>query len=103
MTADPDRACPHDDIAATVEISRLQRADDDPTIVAYLADLRVECVACGEPFRFSGVAAGLSYTEPRVSVDGRELHAPMRPASADDDFGLGLPSFRVNFLDLGEG
>jgi hypothetical protein len=32
-----------------------------------------------------------------VSVDETELHAPLRPASVDPDFGLGLPGFAIQY------
>ncbi len=32
------------------------------------------------------------------SVDETELRAPIRPASSDPDFSLGLPGFAVNFV-----
>ena len=53
------------------------------------------CVDCDEPFRWIGVPIGLSPRQPMVSVDETELRAPLRPASSDPDFGLGLPGFAV--------
>lgn len=35
-------------------------------------------------------------------VDERELHAPIRPASSDPDFGLGIPGFAIRFYDTSE-
>ncbi|WP_439947213.1 hypothetical protein [Streptomyces sp. BBFR109] len=55
--------------------------------------------ACGEPFRWTGVQAGVSPRQPMCSVDETELRAPLRPASADPDFGLGLPGFTVNYRE----
>jgi hypothetical protein len=94
---DPDKPCPHEDFDAFVEINRIARSDGDPTIRAYVADIRVKCMGCGEPFRWTGVRAGLSYGRPMCSVDETELHAPLRPASADPDFGMGLPGFSVQY------
>lgn len=93
-TVDPDRACVHD-FAAKVDVNRLQKADDDPTIVAFMADIRVWCVGCGEQFRWTGLQAGMSPREPMVSPDERELRAPLRPGSSDPDFGMGLPGFAI--------
>jgi hypothetical protein len=96
MTADPDRACPHARFNADVEINRVIGKDEpDAEVTGYSADIRVWCADCEEPFRWIGVPAGLSPREPMVSVDETELHAPMRPASSDPDFGLGLPGFAV--------
>ena len=36
----------------------------------------------------------------RVSVDETELRAPLRLASADPDFGMGLPGFAVAYRGL---
>lgn len=93
-TADPDRACEHPDFAATVCVSRLTSSDDGP-VTGYTADVRVECAACGEPFRWIGVAAGASCRGPMCSIDETELRAPLRPASSDPDFGLGIPGFAI--------
>lgn len=97
--ADPDRACPHEDFQAVVGVDRLTASDDDPTVVAYAASVRVACAACGEPFRWVGVQAGQSPARPMCSVDETELRAPIRPASADPDFGLGIPGFAVRWRE----
>ncbi len=102
-TVDPDRACRHPDFGAVVSVARVlgnspavdPDPDPDTMPVAFVAEIQVKCAACGEPFRFTGCTAGLSYAEPRVSVDEATLHAPIRPASADPDFGMGLPGFAV--------
>lgn len=97
MTTNPDRACPHEDFDAFVEVNRLTANDDDPTVVGYSADIRVSCHACGEPFRWTGLRAGLSPGRPMCSVDETVMSAPLRPASADPDFGLGLPGYAVGY------
>lgn len=101
-TVDPDRACRHADFDAVVDVARVLSTgpaagepDPDTMPVAYVAEIQIKCAGCGEPFRFTGCTAGLSYAEPRVSVDEATLHAPIRPASADPDFGMGLPGFAV--------
>lgn len=94
-TADPDRACPHLDFNASVEVNRLTTSDDDPTVIGYDTSITVWCAACEEPFRWIGVQAGMSPAKPMCSVDETELRAPIRPASADPDFGLGLPGFAI--------
>jgi hypothetical protein len=97
MAADPDRACLHQEFDATVEVNRIA---DDPTRppTAYMADIRVSCKQCGEPFRWTGCRAGAHFQgPPMVSADETELRAPLRPASADPDFGMGLPGFAIGF------
>lgn len=96
MSVDQDRPCPHLNFEASVAVNRIgteETADGMPR--AYMADVRVACEDCGEPFRWSGVRAGVNFAYPMVSVDETELHAPLRPASADPDFGMGLPGFAI--------
>ncbi|MGW6292448.1 hypothetical protein [Streptomyces sp. NPDC055058] len=97
--ANPDRACPHENFAAHVDVARITRSDTDPTVIGYSADIKVNCTDCDEPFRWTGVPAGLSPRQPMCSIDETELHAPLRPASADPDFGLGLPGFSVRYRE----
>jgi hypothetical protein len=94
--ADPDKPCPHEDFRADVEVNRLTDVDGGP-VTGYSADVRIRCAQCDEPFRWIGVQAGLNSGRPMVSVDETELHAPVRPASSDPDFGLGIPGFAVTW------
>jgi hypothetical protein len=100
MTADLDKACPHPDFAVMAEVARITEFEGGPAI-AFHADLTVSCAECGEQFRWSGVPAGLAAGHPTVSVDETELRAPIRPASADPDFGLGIPGFAIQVVDGG--
>lgn len=93
----PDRPCPHEHFDAYVDVNRITASDTDPTVVGYTADIKVTCRDCGEPFRWTGVRAGMSPRQPMCSIDETELRAPLRPASADPDFGLGLPGFAVTY------
>lgn len=94
MPIDPDRACPHEDFTARVEVNRLTAEEGGP-ITGYSADVRVCCAHCDEPFRFIGMRAGLDPRAPACSVDEAEARLPIRPASSDPDFGLGIPGFAV--------
>jgi hypothetical protein len=77
MTTDPDRPCPHLQFTASVAVNRIGEAETvDGLPRAYMADITVACADCGEPFRWVGVKAGLSFGRPMVSVDEKELHAP---------------------------
>ena len=98
--ADPDRPCPHENFNAWVEVNRLTDKEDGP-ITGYSAVIRISCAACDETFRFIGCDAGLRGDQPMVSVDEAELRVPIRPASSDPDFGLGIPGFavRVRYAD----
>lgn len=99
MTADPDRACEHGTFEASVIVNRVRRSDDDPEVIGYSADVAVRCTDCDEPFRWTGLQSGVSPTKPMCSIDGTEMRAPLRPASADPDFGMGLPGFSVRLRD----
>lgn len=94
MPADPDTACAHEEFEVWADINRLSEEEGGP-IHAYSADIRIRCKDCQEPFRFIGVPAGVLGDRPACSVDETELHAPIRPASADPDFGLGIPGFAI--------
>jgi hypothetical protein len=65
--------CVHDNFHADVRVARIE------DVGKFVAEIRVTCVTCGEPFRFVGVPAGLSYAQPMVSIDGLELNAPIEP------------------------
>lgn len=95
-TADPDRPCEHPHFSADVAVNRLT-ADGGGPILAFMAELTIACSACGEPFRFIGVPAGVMPDRPACSVDEATLHVPIRPASADPDYGLGIPGFAVTY------
>lgn len=93
----PDRPCPHPDFSAVVNVGRIGEEDPGANGMprAYMCEVCVSCAACGEPFRFIGAPAGLSFTQPMLSVDEKTLHAPIRPASSDPDFGLGIPGYAI--------
>ena len=89
-----DRPCPHEDFLATVEVVRQTEIEDGP-VVGYMAEIRVRCAVCDEAFRWNGVPAGYSNRQTMCSPDETELRAPLRPATEDPDFGMGLPGFAV--------
>jgi hypothetical protein len=99
QAADPDKPCHHDDHEAVVNVIKLTASDTAPTPVGYTAEIKIRCANCGEPFRWTGVPAGQSPRQPTCSVDETELRAPLRPASSDPDFGLGLPGFSVRYKE----
>jgi hypothetical protein len=90
----PDLPCLHEDFMATVEVVRRTEIEDGP-VVGYMAEVHVRCAVCDEPFRWIGVPAGMKATQPMCSADETELRAPVRPASADPDFGMGIPGFAI--------
>ena len=98
----PDRACPHGEFHLFGDVNRVVRDMGDTVPVGYFADVQVRCTQCGEPFRWTGLRAGMNPAYPTCSVDERILCAPIRPASADPDFGLGLPGFAIRYRDPAE-
>lgn len=94
--SDPDKPCPHEDLDAQVNINRLTSVEGGP-VTGYATEVSVWCAGCGERFRWIGVRAGHKPDRPMCSVDEYVLNAPIRPASADPDFGLGIPGFAINY------
>lgn len=72
--------CDHAEFEADVRVSRLT-GPDSPSITGYHADVRIKCVRCGEHFTWLGLPGGSLPDRPTVSVDGRELRAPIAPES----------------------
>jgi len=71
--------CDHVQFQASVNVGRLT----DPgggAAIAYVADVRIRCVGCGEQFIFLA-PAGMSPVAPRTSLDGTTLRAPIAPAA----------------------
>jgi hypothetical protein len=58
--------CAHEQFDALVTVSRLEDSG------RFMADVRVNCSQCGEPFRFLGLPTGLDLNSASVSVDGEE-------------------------------
>jgi hypothetical protein len=98
----PDRPCPHRTFFVQADVYRL--GEEDPgsggAPMAYNLEIQVRCEdeGCGEKFRFNGVRAGLSQQHPMCNVDETVLNAPIRPASADPDFGQGIPGFAIQVV-----
>lgn len=94
---DPDKPCPHENFEANVGVNRLSPEEGAP-VHGFSADVRVHCADCEEPFRWTGLRAGLSMSHPMCSIDETTMHAPLRPASADPDFGMSIPGFAVGIV-----
>jgi len=65
--------CAHENFAAVVAVARIE------DVGKFVAEITVNCTECGEPFRFVGVEAGMTYAAPRCSIDGLRLFAPIEP------------------------
>ena len=46
VSVDPDRACPHENFWSDCGVARITKADDDPTIIAFAATIKIHCVDC---------------------------------------------------------
>lgn len=88
--------CDHEHFEAHVDVDRLTKGESG-VIHAYSAGIRINCSQCGEAFRFhgAGLERGMLADRPCLSLDEKELCVPLRPASSDPDFGLGIPGFRI--------
>lgn len=58
--------CKHENFDALVRVNRLSDSG------RFNADVTIKCAACGEPFRFLGLPAGLDLNGASVSADGTE-------------------------------
>lgn len=65
--------CSHGAFRADVNVARVE------DVAKFVAEIRIRCLVCDEPFRFVGVPAGMSYGQPMCSIDGLELLAPIEP------------------------
>ncbi len=91
MTTEP---CPHPTFATQVDITHLE--DNG----VWMADIRISCIACDEPFRFAGVPVGAAVTAPMVSMDGTELRAPIEPLSAQAKRESRVPAYQRYALEV---
>ena len=84
--------CPHVNFEVNATVNRLTRKDaEEGTIepaVGFMADIRVDCIDCGEPFYWIGLPVGVMTGfdgEPTTSFDRTELRAPIFPVSGLND------------------
>lgn len=75
-------SCEHKNFRADVNVGRLENDRGEP--MQFNADVRVQCVDCGEPFRFLGLKSGLDLLGARSSVDGLEARLAIVPKSSSE-------------------
>ena len=81
--------CPHLNFNCFVDVNRISGKDAEPEkVVAYTADIRIECRNCGQPFEFFGLPFGLSFYRPTVSLDNRQLRVPLVLPGTEPPSGL---------------
>lgn len=107
MTADAGSSCPHVEFDVYAKVNRFvdrePQQGEIPPADGFGVDLTVSCRDCHEPFVWVGPMAGFSPGEPRVSFNGTELRAPIRPRSAPVDFGLHRAGFHIEINEEGDG
>lgn len=65
--------CQHPDFNCFVTVNRLE------DIGRFSADVEIECKACGVPFRFIGLPAGVDLNGAAVSVDACQARLAVAP------------------------
>jgi len=76
----PDRTeCEHQNFFSEVGVHRLTDTEGGP-VTRYVADIKIRCTDCHQPFSFKGLVCGALLDRPTVSLDGTELRAPIEPA-----------------------
>lgn len=87
-------SCQHLNFTAKVEVNRIPKSEQEPEkIVAYMADLRVYCQECGQPFEFLSLPVGCSFYQATCSLDGQEAHLPIAiPGQRPPE---GMPGYAV--------
>lgn len=88
--------CQHEDMTAFVDVVRLKRGDDDGPVGAFVAELRVECVACADRMTVD-VSLPVGYS-PRMttrSVDGFTVYVPLCPSNAPVDWADEMPGYTM--------
>jgi hypothetical protein len=70
-------SCQHETFEARVDVGRIGGGERGDSPEWFVAEVRVRCVNCGEPFAFKGLPCGVSRTAPMVSADGLEARLPL--------------------------
>jgi len=71
--------CEHRHFRSEVGVHRLTDTEGGP-VTRYVADIRICCTDCNQPFGFKGLVCGILLDRPTASFDGTELRAPIEPA-----------------------
>lgn len=67
--------CKHMNFDASVAVARLEDSG------RFMAEIRIKCLDCGEPFQFLGLEPGLRLSGAAVSIDGLEANIAISPDS----------------------
>lgn len=69
------QGCKHMAFDATVSVARLEDTG------RFMAEIRIKCLDCGEPFQFLGLPMGLNMAGATVDPDGLEARIAILPDS----------------------
>lgn len=69
-------SCQHENFQANADIGRIT-GEQDGDVVAFVMDIKVRCVECGQSFGFRGMPPGLAWDVPTRSPDALEAHLPL--------------------------
>lgn len=87
--------CKHENFNCFANVGRLVKSEnlaDAPS--AFVAEIHINCRDCGLPFEFLGVPMGYRPGATRVSPDGLELRAALKPQGETLDQ-KGMPGFDI--------
>ena len=74
--APPPHQCTHESFRVDAKIARVL------DVGKFVAEIQIRCQDCGEPFRFVGVPAGLSYAQPSCSIGKNSRVGSMIPRNS---------------------
>lgn len=85
--------CSHINFSATLKVHRVVTQEpaegQEPDIAAYMAEIRVQCADCGNPFEWVGFPMGIHSDQARVDISGQQLNAPLKPQGVEKMKGFG--------------
>lgn len=65
--------CDHTNFDASVRVARIEDKG------RFMAEVRIACKDCGQPFQFMGLQPGLNFDGATVSLDGLEANIGIHP------------------------
>jgi len=86
-------ACEHEQFHTDVNIDRIKK-EENGKVEGFMAEIRIHCTQCNEPFVFIAPVIGMVWDGPAVSPGGQELRAPIRPRSSFGE-NVALPGFKI--------
>ncbi len=76
------KECQHLVFGSECFVFKISESEQNPEkIIAYAADIKINCAECGEAMEFLGLPIGLSLNKPTTDEDCTILRVPIRPSS----------------------